>query len=84
MIVSARGPCSIFVYAVGAAIAECEQARGPVQPSTLRESLLLQISEISTRLDLLEPHDVAGLSDLRRRMIQMADDPKVRDRFRRS
>ena len=68
----------LFVYAVAASLAECEQAHGPIHPRTLRETLLLQISRIENREDF-DASDRAGVADLRNRVIQMADDPDVRD-----
>ena len=69
-----------FVYAVSAAIAEVEQGRHPVEPRTFREILVQQMLDIEMRPNL-GAHDVEGVGDLRRRMIQMADDPRVRGRF---
>ena len=71
----------LFVYAVSAAIAEVELGQRPVQPRSFREMLLQQIADIGSRSDL-DRHDVAGLTALGRRMVEMADDPLVRGRFR--
>lgn len=62
----------MFTYAVGAALAECEKSRQPIDPKTLRETLSLHVHEIQSRPDLGE-QDAWGVGKLLDLVFDAAD-----------
>ena len=42
----------MFTYCVGAAVAECERIRTPIDPKTFRETLSLHVHETQNRSDV--------------------------------